>query len=352
MIKIGNLEVYGIIYRIINKINGKVYIGQTINKNGLRGRYPISKKKPLIEGVYRHHKYLLNYGSNGCNKHLLNAISKYGFNSFEVNDLFDVAFSKKELDIKEKIYINLYNSTNPDCGYNRREGASTGKQSKESIKLLKDTQIKNGRTRYVKQMTVPDLNVVKVFRSIAEATLELGLSRSAIKNVLNQDYQANTAGGYAWEYKDEKNKKYNVEEWYLRPHERSINKNNKYKQKCVDKINFSQSKEQAETQTEMVVKYFFIGKTIDEISKITGIKRKRVYQILNIKNLIPIRKQKDINLEASKTRGKVIELYLKGLRKFQIQKDLGLSKSIVEKAIEKYQKNIVDISGKYINKIN
>nr|DAX85667.1 MAG TPA: intron associated endonuclease [Caudoviricetes sp.] len=34
--KVGNLEVYGIIYKITNKVNGKVYIGQTAQKMDLK----------------------------------------------------------------------------------------------------------------------------------------------------------------------------------------------------------------------------------------------------------------------------------------------------------------------------
>ena len=41
MIRIKNLnmEVFGIIYKIVNTKNGKVYIGQTSNKYGFNGRY-------------------------------------------------------------------------------------------------------------------------------------------------------------------------------------------------------------------------------------------------------------------------------------------------------------------------
>ena len=41
--KIGNLEVYGVIYKITNKINRKIYIGQTIE--GFKKRYKNNLKK-------------------------------------------------------------------------------------------------------------------------------------------------------------------------------------------------------------------------------------------------------------------------------------------------------------------
>jgi len=105
IMKIGNLEVYGIIYKITNIINDKVYIGQTTRENGFDGRYYCKGKG--IERVYKYHKNSKERFDD-YNEHLLNSIEKYGFNSFEVNEIFDIAFSKEELNIKEKCSVLLY----------------------------------------------------------------------------------------------------------------------------------------------------------------------------------------------------------------------------------------------------
>lgn len=115
--KIGNVEVYGIIYKITNKVNGKVYIGQTIK--GFDKRY--NSCGSGIERVYNYHmKNKKNKKS--YNDHLLNSIKKYGLESFEVIKVLDIAFSRIELDIKEKHYIDLYKSCNESFGYNKTLG--------------------------------------------------------------------------------------------------------------------------------------------------------------------------------------------------------------------------------------
>ena len=77
MVKIENLnlEVYGIIYLIKNKVNGKCYVGQTQKEKGFDYRYYCSGEG--IERVYNYHKSLREH-NRSYNEHLLRSIEKYG----------------------------------------------------------------------------------------------------------------------------------------------------------------------------------------------------------------------------------------------------------------------------------
>lgn len=133
--KVGvKMSKYGIIYKITNKINGKVYIGQTVRERGFKGRYECSGEG--IERVYKYHKSEKEHNRN-YNKHLLYSIEKYGFEAFEVIEEFDVAYSKEELDELEKKYIKDFNCLNPN-GYNNDEGGNEGKFCEESRRLLSE----------------------------------------------------------------------------------------------------------------------------------------------------------------------------------------------------------------------
>lgn len=107
------MQKYGIIYKITNKINGKVYIGQTIRKYGFRQRYSYDLAK------------------NTKNLHLKSSIEKYGIENFNIDEEFDIAYSKEELDNKEKYWISYYKSNNTDFGYNLQDGGSNGKPTQE-----------------------------------------------------------------------------------------------------------------------------------------------------------------------------------------------------------------------------
>lgn len=127
-------ERYGIIYKITNKVNGKVYIGITTNKKGFKGRYNYKGKG--IERVYNYHKHYSK--NNKHNDHLLKSIEKYGFDVWEVIEEFDICYSQEELNEKEVYYIDLYESHNSYKGYNKTFGGNGIKHTKETkIKMSK-----------------------------------------------------------------------------------------------------------------------------------------------------------------------------------------------------------------------
>lgn len=99
-----------IVYKITNLINGKCYIGQTIQ--------PLKKRWNL---------HCSN--SSGCPA-LNNAFKKYGKDNFEIT-VIDHAHSREELDQKEIFWIEYYNSLVPN-GYNLHTGGLHHKVSEET----------------------------------------------------------------------------------------------------------------------------------------------------------------------------------------------------------------------------
>lgn len=135
------MKAYGIIYKIRNKINNKLYFGQTCQKGGFDRRY-----KHNILG-YTH------------NEHLKRSMEKYGLDNFEIDKEFDVAYSKEELDSLERMYILLYDTTNSKFGYNKETGGlSNGKSNEETkLKIGKSSKEKWKNEEYRNHMT----NVMK-----------------------------------------------------------------------------------------------------------------------------------------------------------------------------------------------
>lgn len=88
---------YGYIYLTTNKINGKQYVGQ--------------KRSDTFVKSYK-----------GSGKALLKAISKYGFDNFECH-IIDTAESQEELNVKEFVYVELYQTL--ETGYNLCEGGGS-----------------------------------------------------------------------------------------------------------------------------------------------------------------------------------------------------------------------------------
>ena len=86
-----NKEIYGVVYKITNTINGKCYIGQTSNRKGFNGRYSYSGNG--AERVFKYYEYRKKNGMR-FNDKLYKAMIKYGVDKFEVDAALDHAYSR------------------------------------------------------------------------------------------------------------------------------------------------------------------------------------------------------------------------------------------------------------------
>ncbi len=122
---------FGYIYRANHIQNEKNYLGKT--GKTIEKRW--SKYLEKAEALRRAREANPNKKISGT--HFDNALAKYGPDAFTVKQE-DVAFSKAELNEKERYYIKEYDSMNPDKGYNMTEGGEGGKPSPEVIEKLRE----------------------------------------------------------------------------------------------------------------------------------------------------------------------------------------------------------------------
>lgn len=142
----------GVIYKITNNLNGKVYIGQTV--------------QPLRDRWYRH---CGNYGStNENNMAIKRAIKKYGKKNFTIEEIESCDYN--DLDEKERFWINYYNSYNE--GYNSTLGGQGGAKLQKLLPV-KDKVIE----QYNKGLSLREVG--KHF-NVDHATVRLLLQREGI----------------------------------------------------------------------------------------------------------------------------------------------------------------------------
>ena len=89
---------YGYIYKTINLLNGKIYIGQ-------------------------HKSEIFDYSYYGSGKLFSSVFKKYGKNNFKC-ELLEWCHSKEELNEREIYYIEKYNAKDSNIGYNLADGGN------------------------------------------------------------------------------------------------------------------------------------------------------------------------------------------------------------------------------------
>lgn len=107
-------KIHGYVYLITNLINGKQYVGQTVETIEIRFGNHCSSKNPVIS----------------------RAIRKYGKKNFKVEEI-DVAYNQEELNLIEGVYMAWFNTLTPN-GYNIKKIIDgKGRHSKESIEKMR-----------------------------------------------------------------------------------------------------------------------------------------------------------------------------------------------------------------------
>ena len=184
-IVIDGKEYAGVIYKIENKITHEVYIGQTTHPRGFNGRYDFKGN-----GIERVYKKLLGNETRGesHNQHLRRSIKKFGFDTFEVVEIFDTANTIEELNKKESYYINLFDSYKN--GYNQ----SFGGDSVSGYHRPSGKDCPNSKR--VCQIGL-DGKLIKIWDCATDAERELNINQTSICMVC-KGKNRKTAGGFVW----------------------------------------------------------------------------------------------------------------------------------------------------------
>lgn len=160
-----------VIYKIKNKINGKIYIGQTINfKQRINAHINTAENKYKSAKKYPVHR----------------AIAKYGKENFSYEIIYE-AKTKTELDEREAYYIQKYISFKSEYGYNIKLGGSKEKLPESVKKKISNSQKGELNHAYGKpskrRKPVICLTNNTEYESVTDASLKTGISISQIARV-------------------------------------------------------------------------------------------------------------------------------------------------------------------------
>lgn len=152
------------IYQFINKINGKIYIGQSV----------------CIERRKKEHFAKSRSNESPFHK----AIQKYGKNNFELIILEECL--PEQLNEREQYWIAKKNSENRTIGYNRGPGGEGGSGT--------------SRAKIIEQYTKDEI-FIRTYNSLKEASEKTGIPQNNISQCCH--LKRHTAGGFKWKYEED-----------------------------------------------------------------------------------------------------------------------------------------------------
>lgn len=178
----------GEIYKITNKINGKIYIGQTYRSSETRLKEHIRDAK--------------NVNKDNKNVPLHKAIVKYGENNFEL-EILETNVDRSKLDDLEKYYIDKSKSNISSIGYNATDGGNGGKTKsklnkkdvEKIIDLIKNTNLsfsEIARTFNISNSVVSSINRGESWKNNEIrypirnfSATEIGIDREKYASIIN-----------------------------------------------------------------------------------------------------------------------------------------------------------------------
>lgn len=190
------------IYKWTNKLNGKVYIGKSINL-----------RKRCHKYLYKINKITTIKKEDRVFDMLFDkALVKYGFENFSVETLECYPLRSEFIETyilrREEFWISFYNSTNKTIGYNllsgdRGLGHGLSEESKKKISVANSGknngmfgEISSRRIKICKVSTI-DFSTLNIYDSISDAGERNKLNISHLSDALKG--KRIKVGGYFWD---------------------------------------------------------------------------------------------------------------------------------------------------------
>lgn len=172
----------GLIYRITNRLNGKIYIGQTTDlKNRIRHYRGDNKRYE-------------SFSPGRQNRPIDKAMYEYGFENFDF-DVLEDNIPIDKLDDAEIEWISYFGSTDPEVGYNEDEGGnfinhrlnmmykSTNGSPSNGWKHSRDERLRRSKGIII---YFPDTDEIEFRKSAKVLADELGNSRSEVTKAIKR----------------------------------------------------------------------------------------------------------------------------------------------------------------------